>query len=231
MNSANWRTTLTATLAALTSTLTVVAALPAQLGELSTIIPEHWKTKVISAGLVATLILRVLNGLVAKDKTVAGNGTAYDPYKVADGHGGNRTLPPLVILAALLPALAFSSCATQTGDRARDARGRATNAALLEAGRVLGKVAVATLYNVAQQEMTGGHADFASAASAGLWSNAGKLLSSAAVERVITAYAADRLPETATAAADAFTVSAAPPAQKTAAIAAVISTAAGSPPR
>ena len=47
--------------ATLTSSLTILAALPYQLGDLATIIPPEWKSKVVIAGLVATTILRLVN--------------------------------------------------------------------------------------------------------------------------------------------------------------------------
>lgn len=129
---------------------------------------------------------------------------------------------------ALLMALA--GCATNSTDPAANARGRAANQALSEAGRVLGSIAVSTLFNVAQQEAAGNKADYASAASAGLWSNAQSIVSSGAIERIINAYSAKRLPATAAVAANVFTSASGSNTQAASAIAAVISTAAGFPP-
>lgn len=135
------------------------------------------------------------------------------------------------LLSLLLP-LALLSCATNTGDPSKDARGRATNQALLEAGKVLGRVAVSTLMNAAQQEMSGsGKVDFGSAASQGLWSNAGSIVSSSSVENIVNAYSAGKLPTTAAVASSVFSKSSVSSRLKAAAIAAVISTAAGAPPR
>lgn len=63
----NWKTTLSGILAALTSALTAIAALPYQLGEVATIIPAEWKARVTIAGIVATVILRSINSAVQKD--------------------------------------------------------------------------------------------------------------------------------------------------------------------
>lgn len=137
----------------------------------------------------------------------------------------------LKILLILPLALLAASCETDTGDARKDARGRAANQTMIEAGKVLGKVAAASLMNAAQQEMNGGNVDWGSAASQGLWSNTESIVTSGAVENIVTAWSAGKLPATATAAADAFAGSPAPPDKKTAAIAAVVSTAAGAPPK
>jgi len=49
--------------AALFSALTILAALPYQLGDLSTIVPTNWKPTIVAVGLVATVILRSLNAV------------------------------------------------------------------------------------------------------------------------------------------------------------------------
>jgi hypothetical protein len=54
----NWKQVI----ATLTSALTILAALPYQLGDISTIVPAEWKSKIVVIGLVATTILRVWNG-------------------------------------------------------------------------------------------------------------------------------------------------------------------------
>jgi hypothetical protein len=48
--------------ATITSALTILAALPYQLGELATIIPPSWKPTIVAIGLISTTILRVWNG-------------------------------------------------------------------------------------------------------------------------------------------------------------------------
>lgn len=47
---------------AITSSLTVLAALPYQLGEIAVLIPPDWKPWVAGIGLGATTILRIWNG-------------------------------------------------------------------------------------------------------------------------------------------------------------------------
>ena len=68
--------------------LTVLAALPYQLGDVATIVPPAWKSKIVTAGIVATFILRVLNGLQQKDKNVTG-GTLQ---QTADGQVADPAL-------------------------------------------------------------------------------------------------------------------------------------------
>lgn len=63
----NWKTTLSGILAALTSALTAIAALPYQLGDVATIIPAEWKARVTVAGIVATVILKSINSAVQRD--------------------------------------------------------------------------------------------------------------------------------------------------------------------
>jgi len=46
--------------AAITSALTTLAALPYQLGDVATIIPVEWKTRIVVIGLIATVILRAI---------------------------------------------------------------------------------------------------------------------------------------------------------------------------
>ena len=63
----NWQTTLTGTLAAVTSLLTALAALPTELGDVAQIIPPDYKAKIFTVGLVSTLALKVINSFVQAD--------------------------------------------------------------------------------------------------------------------------------------------------------------------
>jgi len=71
----HWKTTVTSTLAALSSALTILAMIPAgnpsdpTVAAIFAMIPEQYKPRVVLAGLIATLALRVLNGIVQADKT------------------------------------------------------------------------------------------------------------------------------------------------------------------
>ena len=71
----HWKTTWTATLAALTSALTLVAALPVgdpsdpTLAAYLTLIPPQYKGTVVWAGLIATVILKVMNAIAQADKS------------------------------------------------------------------------------------------------------------------------------------------------------------------
>ncbi len=62
--------------ATLTSALTILAALPYQLGDLATIIPPEWKPKVVAAGLIATTVLRIWN---TRTKTPVNGTTPIQP--------------------------------------------------------------------------------------------------------------------------------------------------------
>jgi hypothetical protein len=63
----NWKTTFSGIAGTLTSALTVIAALPYQLGDLATLVPPEWKARVVVLGLAATTILRIINSIVQKD--------------------------------------------------------------------------------------------------------------------------------------------------------------------
>jgi small basic protein len=63
----NWKTTATGILGALTACLTALAALPAQLGDISTLIPEQYKAKIVVVGMISTVILRVIKSLSTAD--------------------------------------------------------------------------------------------------------------------------------------------------------------------
>jgi len=69
---ANWKTTVSQAGVAIFSLLTLLAALPYQLGEIATIIPPEWKSKVVAVGAFATLVLRLINGWQQKSKDVTG---------------------------------------------------------------------------------------------------------------------------------------------------------------
>lgn len=97
---ANWRTSISAIGAAIFSLLTIIAALPYELGSVATIIPPEWKAKLAIVAAIAATILKVINGLVQKDKQVTGgttmqtvNGTVADP--------GTRTLVDETVKATI----------------------------------------------------------------------------------------------------------------------------------
>lgn len=96
---ANWRTAASQIGVALFSLLTVLAALPYQLGDVSLIIPPAWKSRVFIVGAIATALLRVINGLQQKDKYVTGgvvqqtqNGLVASNASQLDSSSVNQTL-------------------------------------------------------------------------------------------------------------------------------------------
>lgn len=97
---ANWRTTASAIGAGITSLLTILAALPLELGEVATIIPAEWKAKVVVAGAAATLILRIVNGMVQKDRSVTG-GTTQQTVSGAVAEAGTQSLVDETIKATI----------------------------------------------------------------------------------------------------------------------------------
>lgn len=62
------KTTWTGALAGLTATLTLLAALPYDLGQIAEIIPSQWKPYVTGVGIIATLGLRILNAFQQQDQ-------------------------------------------------------------------------------------------------------------------------------------------------------------------
>lgn len=69
---ANWKTSVSGIGSALVGLLTMLAALPYDLGNIATVISPAWKGKIVTVGVVATLALRVWNSLQQKDKNVTG---------------------------------------------------------------------------------------------------------------------------------------------------------------
>lgn len=68
MNIQNWKTTVSGVGASLFALLTALAALPYQLGDVATIIPAAYKEHIFIGGAIATVILKVWNSIVQKDK-------------------------------------------------------------------------------------------------------------------------------------------------------------------
>ncbi len=68
----NWKTTVSGVGAAIFSLLTILAALPYDLGDVATIIPPAWKGKLVTAGIIASLALRVWNSVAQKSANVTG---------------------------------------------------------------------------------------------------------------------------------------------------------------
>jgi hypothetical protein len=73
---ANWKTTVSGIGSALFAALTVLAALPDELGDISMIFPPEYKHYIVVAGLIGTTGLRIWSSLVQKDRNVTGGNTA-----------------------------------------------------------------------------------------------------------------------------------------------------------
>ena len=114
----------------------------------------------------------------------------------AESRGGDsgfvqaRTLAAIFFasVAALGALLWLSGCATTTRS------GRVTNAVLLTAGKFAGKVLISSVANAASDRAKGLQIDYAQSASAGLWANMDTVITSADIERIVTAYAGPAAP-------------------------------------
>lgn len=78
MAGANWRTTFTALGTVVFGILTVLSALPDQLGPIAEIVPPFWKANIIKVSLAATAVLHLMNGMFSKDRTVTGGSIIQD---------------------------------------------------------------------------------------------------------------------------------------------------------
>lgn len=115
----NWRTTVSGIGAAICSALTLLTLLPQEMGDFANMIPPQYKSKVLFAAAFAAFLLKVWNSVAAKDAVVSGNGTAFRNIVTPDGAmlpnaptaGSGIVKAAPIILALLLPALFFSSCA------------------------------------------------------------------------------------------------------------------------
>lgn len=63
MNVKSPTTTWTGVSAAIAATLTILAALPYQLGDVATLIPVEWKPRIVLIGMIATLALKIWNAV------------------------------------------------------------------------------------------------------------------------------------------------------------------------
>lgn len=73
--------------------LAAVAAAPYEMGGIATVFPADWKNKIALAGGIAAFALHIINSVLQKDKSVIGNGTPFEPYKVpTDDGSGNRKI-------------------------------------------------------------------------------------------------------------------------------------------
>lgn len=161
---------------------------------------------------------------------------AAPPTVITPGNAApsSATTTVAIILLTLLP-WGLIGCATTGPNAARDAGIRAAGSqALAVAGKVLTQAAINGLLNAAQQEISGGKVDFTQAAAQGLWANVNAADTVADVRSIASAYSAGKAMQTARAAAIAYQSAldnGVEPPQAINAIASVISTATGAPPR
>jgi hypothetical protein len=143
-----------------------------------------------------------------------------------------------LVLAGLM--LLVSGCSTTGPDSAKNIRNAGINAAgsaaLKDAARILGSVATSVLLQQAQQDIGGSStkADLASSASAAVWSQVNSQNIGSSISDIVAANSAGKLRQTgieAQKAADAALAHGKSDAAVTNAIATVISTAAGAPPK
>lgn len=135
----------------------------------------------------------------------------------------------------LLATIGLCACSTTTPNAATNARNAGLNAAgtaaLNDAAKIVGDAAMATVFSVAQSELSGGKVDFGQAAVAGLYSQAPSV--GTLVYDTVNSFSAGKAKQTAAAAAkaaDAALANGADPSKIAPALAAIISTATGAPP-
>ncbi len=97
---ANWKTTVSGVGTAIFSLLTILAALPDQLGDIAQIIPPDLKSKVVTVGLIATFALRVWNAYVQKDKNVTG-GTVQQTTEGKPAADGTQDLVDATVVSTI----------------------------------------------------------------------------------------------------------------------------------
>lgn len=209
---------------------TILAALPYELGDVAQFVTPDLKATFVKLGIFSTIGLKVVQRIMER---LQGNKDASNIELAATTTKG---LPPSAVAILLLCGL-MVGCATNTPDAAKNARNAGLNAAgsqaLTEATKILGRVAVQTLFSVAQSEMSGGKVDFAQSAANGLWSQANSGTTSEAIGNITTAFSAGKAKQTAATAssiASPALAAGANPVKVASAIATVISTAAGAPP-
>lgn len=141
-------------------------------------------------------------------------------------------------IVLILTSICLLGCSTTTNDPAKNAKNAGINAAgsaaLREAGKVLGRVAVQSLVATAQGELTGKKVDLLSSAASGLWSQANSGTTSEAIGNITAAYTAGKAKQTASTAAAVAAPAIAQgknPSTVANAIASVLSTVAGAPPK
>lgn len=113
-------------------------------------------------------------GRLAAEKKLTIAGTPVEP------------LTKLIVLALCI-AIGTSGCSSLTR------RGRVTNAVLGNVARFAGKVILASVANAASDRAKGLTLDYAHSASEGLWANAGTIVDSASIDRIVAAWTAGQL--------------------------------------
>lgn len=97
------------------------------------------------------------------------------------------------LLCAAVALVSFAGCATDTGDIAKDARGRATNAALLRVKDYALQVALTSLGEMAAEKFNGEKVDFAHSIAEGLWRNSGSIANVDTLRSVVKAYGGEEM--------------------------------------
>lgn len=96
---ANWRTTLSGIGAAIFALLSMLAVAPYSLGELATIIPPEYKSRILVASAVAAFLLRTWNSVSQKDRQVTG-GSVQQTISGNIAEPGTQTLVDQTLIAS-----------------------------------------------------------------------------------------------------------------------------------
>jgi hypothetical protein len=97
---ANWKTTVSGIGAALFGLLTILAALPYEMGDLANLFPPAWKAKIAATAAVAAALLKVWNSVAQKSKEVTG-GMVQQTVSGAVADPGTQSLVDETVKASI----------------------------------------------------------------------------------------------------------------------------------
>lgn len=178
----NWKTTLTAAGAALLSLLAALAAAPAELGDVSTILPAEYKAKIFGAAALAAFALKVINGYHQKD--------------------ANPSAPPTDSRSALVPlilaALVLTGCTNPKLEtpNSKPAAPHLTQAQIASAAVLITKIAADSFAESGKLDTV----NRAHSAAQGLWTQSTAIATPADAQAVVNDWSGGALPIVAAAA-------------------------------
>lgn len=97
---ANWKTTVSGIGAAIFGLLTILAALPYEMGDVANLFPPAWKAKIAAVAALAAALLKIWNSVAQKDRDVTG-GTKQQTVSGAVADPGTQTLVDETVKASI----------------------------------------------------------------------------------------------------------------------------------